>query len=147
MEAQMQDAAAESNEENVQAGRGEATSSVPTLDRDVLANLRGLPDDGGDDILNELIDLFLQDAPSRLLQMGRALLEGNAGTAARVAHSLKGSSANLGARGMACLCNEIEQRCHAGDLEAGRALHEALEEEFRRVFRAFEIERHNARAA
>lgn len=143
----MQDAPAEPDERSAQRPLERGIPPVPTLDREVLANLRGLPDDEDDELLNELINLFLQDAPSRVAQIRAALLEGNATTASQVAHSLKGSSGNLGARAFALLCNQIEQRCQQGDLECAKGLQTALEEEFRRVLDALEAERRKACAA
>ena len=138
----MSDAVAGSSEHNDLRNEGSSVTAV--LDQDILANLRGLPGDGDDDLLAELIDLFLRDTPPRLLQLGRALLDGDAKAASHIAHSLKGSSANLGARGMAQLCNEIELQGRAGELHDTTELHTALEREFARVFRALELERRTA---
>jgi HPt (histidine-containing phosphotransfer) domain-containing protein len=112
-----------------------------SLDQEVLANLRGLPGDADEDLLVELIDLFLQDVPARLVQLHGALVDGQAKLVMQIAHSLKGSSANLGARGMACICGKLEERGRAGSLDGGPGLYGELEHEFARVLRALELER------
>lgn len=78
------------------------------LDTETLAALRSLQEDGEDDLLAELIDLFLEDAPERLASI-RAAVEASdwVGLAER-AHSLKGSCASLGAVSMASLCGRLE---------------------------------------
>ncbi len=111
------------------------------LDEEVIATLRELPGEGEDDLLTELIDLFVQDAPPRLDEMRRALGVGDARTVAFVAHSLKGSSANIGAPHMAGLCAQLERQGRAGSLEGSEALHAQIEKEFHRVCQALELER------
>jgi HPt (histidine-containing phosphotransfer) domain-containing protein len=59
----------------------------------------------------------------------------------QVAHSLKGSSANLGATCMAGLCNELELRGHDANLDGGLQVHDQLVREYRRVQMALELER------
>ena len=43
------------------------------LDQSLLAELRGMPPAGGDNMLNELIDLFLETAPQRIAQINEFL--------------------------------------------------------------------------
>ena len=116
-------------------------AACAVLDQDVLANLRDLPGDGNDTLLGELIDLFAKDAPRRMVQLRLALEQGDARRVMQIAHSLKGSSANLGARDMAGICNQLEQRGHHGDLNGGHQLQDELEREYPRVLVALRAER------
>ena len=103
------------------------------LDESVLADLRELQEEGEPDILEELIELYLEDAPSQIAALGEAVEAGEAHDVERIAHTLKGSSGNMGATRMAAICSEIE------DVGASSALHKTpellkqLEEEFGRV--------------
>lgn len=115
--------------------------TLAVLDRDVLANLRDLPGEGDDDLLGELIDLFGQDAPPRMAQLRVALQLGDAKRVMHVAHSLKGSSANLGASCMAGICDRLEQQGRAANLDGGTQLQRELEREYSRVMLALQVER------
>lgn len=112
------------------------------LDAETLAALRSLQDDGEDDLLAELIDLFLEDAPERLGLIRAALAAGDWVGLAERAHSLKGSCASLGAVQMASLCGRLEamgrdlaQRSDAVDVFG------ELEQEYARVHDALLRER------
>jgi HPt (histidine-containing phosphotransfer) domain-containing protein len=111
------------------------------LDDEIIASLRELPGDGDVDLLTELIDLFVSDAPPRLAEIRRALVMGDSRTVTSLAHSLKGSSANLGAHHMAGLCAELERQGRAGSLERSETLRDQIEREFCRVRQALECKR------
>jgi HPt (histidine-containing phosphotransfer) domain-containing protein len=64
------------------------------------------------EIVQDLIGSFVTDAAERLKSLRRAMLAGDVATLKRLAHSLKGSSAQMGAERMAELCWQIE---HAAD--------------------------------
>jgi two-component system, sensor histidine kinase and response regulator len=106
----------------------------------VLAGLRELQEDGEPNILDELIGLFLADVPPHLGAMREASAAGDARSVQRIAHTLKGSAANMGARGMEALCLELEEMGRAEDAGAALARISRLEEEFGRVRAAFEGE-------
>jgi HPt (histidine-containing phosphotransfer) domain-containing protein len=73
--------------------------------------------------------------------MNAALKQEDVPALQRLAHSLKGSSSNLGARGIASLCVELEEQLEKGTfVESGELLRQ-LEEEFARVVEVFSGER------
>jgi len=80
---------------------------MDVLDMTALEALRGL-DDGEDDLLAELIDLFLEDAPARISSMRTAIAAEDWSALGSWAHSLKGSCGSLGAVHMADLCAKLE---------------------------------------
>jgi HPt (histidine-containing phosphotransfer) domain-containing protein len=117
---------------------GEANGAVD------LAALRGFEEiqaEGEPDLVVELIDLYLEDAPRKLAVMLEAAAGADEEFLRRAAHSLKGSSASLGAFGMASLCAELE-RTDCGD-SSGRAgaLLARLGQELERVREVFAAER------
>lgn len=75
----------------------------------IIADLREL---GGADepgLLAELIDLFLADAPERIREVESALAAGEIKRVERAAHTLKSSSANIGAKQLSSICKQIEE--------------------------------------
>jgi len=123
---------------------GAAAPPVDTtdlLDRSVLEGLRELQEEGEPDILNELIELFLDDVPPQLVVLREAVVGGNADSVERVAHTLKGSCGNMGAIRMAKVCEQLQEVGASEDLMKAPTLLDQLEAEFDRVRTAFEAER------
>ena len=102
------------------------------LDAVVLANLRQLTPPGEPDVLAEILTVFLGDVPQRIDHLKAAWRDGNAADVQRAAHSLKGSSGNIGARALHEVCRQIDERSKAGDLRI-EPLITALDREFARV--------------
>jgi HPt (histidine-containing phosphotransfer) domain-containing protein len=85
------------------------------IDAATLAEL--LETVGGDRaFLAELVETYRSDCPGLLADLRRAVANGDAPTARRAAHTLKSTSASLGALGLAAQCREIEVAAAAGDL-------------------------------
>ncbi|TCS38688.1 HPt (histidine-containing phosphotransfer) domain-containing protein [Paucimonas lemoignei] len=64
-----------------------------------------------------LAELYLADSPKRIAALREAAAGGDAAQAARVAHSLGGSSASIGAPALAAQCLALEQDCRNGALD------------------------------
>jgi two-component system, sensor histidine kinase and response regulator len=109
----------------------------PPLDRDVLETLREL---GGSDLVSDLADTFLRDAPFRLAELRRAVEAGDADLVQRSAHALRGSSGSMGATQMAEYCAGLQDAGARGDLAHSIELLERLEAEFGRVRPALAVE-------
>jgi HPt (histidine-containing phosphotransfer) domain-containing protein len=79
-----------------------------TVDLAVLASFDEAQIEGEPDFVVELIDLYLEQVPL-LLDSIRIALETNNGLAAqRSAHSLRGSSSNLGVLQIAIIADQLE---------------------------------------
>jgi CheY-like chemotaxis protein/HPt (histidine-containing phosphotransfer) domain-containing protein len=100
------------------------------IDPQVIASLRALQGNGDPDILGECLDAFVQDTPVQLAAMRAAIQQRDAAAVRRGAHSLKGSSATLGACRMLALCKQLEATVTAGALAAADASLSQLEAEF-----------------
>jgi PAS domain S-box-containing protein len=123
----------EASSEDVPAQAGSAAPADilgESVDRAVLEGLRDL---GDEEMLRELVEMFLDDGQSSLATLRKALEEGDAQSVERVAHTLKGSSGSMGAVRMATLCAELEDVGAFGDLSRAPELLEHLEAEFERV--------------
>ncbi len=119
----------------------EKKEAETSVDQAVLDQLRELNEDGEPDILTELIDLFLRDTPPRLVALKDAIKEGDAQAISQTAHTLKGSSASLGATRLAALNAELEKKAAHGSLEEASGVLAQLDNEFERVRHVLESKR------
>ncbi|MBI4396379.1 MAG: response regulator [Elusimicrobia bacterium] len=103
------------------------------IDPSRLENLREAAGDESVRLVGEVIDRFLEDTPGRLENIRKAVQENNSKNLEMAAHSLKGSSANLGAKGLWTLCERIEDLARRGKPAEADRFQEELREEFARV--------------
>ena len=128
------------------ADEGSASTEDPEedpldpLDRSVLATLRQLQEEGEPDILDELIERFLTDVPPQLVALKEAVEAGDAHSVERIAHTLRGSTANMGAVRMEAICAELEEMGRSEDLGAALRQIPRLEEEIGHVRTVLEQE-------
>jgi len=94
----------------------------PVLDLEVVESLRALDEEGGPSLFLELIDLFVEDAAAQLRTMQGALESGDVKALERAAHTLKSSSANIGACRMSEICFELEKLGRSGTLQGAETL-------------------------
>jgi CheY-like chemotaxis protein/HPt (histidine-containing phosphotransfer) domain-containing protein len=126
--------------EGADSGAGVPDDGGESIDQTVLAGLRGLQQPGAPDLLSQLIELFLGDAAPRLAGLAQAVAQGDAHALERQAHTLKGSSANIGARRLARLCEDLELLGRSGELGRAPGVLTELEAEFDRVRAALRAE-------
>ena len=81
----------------------------PTVDLSVLTNFDEAQLDGEPDLIVELIDLYLEEASKLLAVMREAVAKKDELPIKQAAHSLRGSSGNLGILQMTLMCREVEQ--------------------------------------
>ena len=122
------------------AGAGD-DAPLSAVDLGVLAGFEEMQAEGEPNLIVELIDLYLEEVPRRLASMLEAEACADSRALGGAAHSLKGSSASLGAFGVAALCEELE-RADCGD-PSGRvgALLARMGQELERARRVFADER------
>jgi PAS domain S-box-containing protein len=84
----------------------------------------------------ELLDLFRKDGAFRVQQMLTAAAEKNTKQWLAAAHSLKGSSSNLGARSLSALCADAEKTARAENSISLTDLSRKIKGEFERVIEA-----------
>jgi HPt (histidine-containing phosphotransfer) domain-containing protein len=94
---------------------------------------------GGDqEFLAELIDTYVADAPVQVGSLRLALAAGDIEALVRPAHTLKSSSASLGALGLADQCRQLELAAKAGSLDGAGDSIEEIAGELERVLGALE---------
>lgn len=96
------------------------------LDPKVLNDLRLLDRDGDGSFLREVVAAYVEDTERRLAELRTGVAAADRPAVARNAHTLKGSSRNIGAERMAKLCEALE----AETADASPAILSRMEEEF-----------------
>jgi HPt (histidine-containing phosphotransfer) domain-containing protein len=92
------------------------TDQPEILDRAVVAELRESV--GGDDaFVRELVDAYLAESPGYLDAMAQAEATGDAAAVVRPAHTLKSSSAAVGAMRLSEICKQVEYAGREGRLD------------------------------
>jgi HPt (histidine-containing phosphotransfer) domain-containing protein len=81
-----------------------------------LATYHQLKDLMGADFLVELVDTYNIDTEALIEQLGQALVSGEAASFERFAHSIKSSSASLGALAFSQQARELEMMGKVNDL-------------------------------
>jgi HPt (histidine-containing phosphotransfer) domain-containing protein len=108
------------------------TFELPATDPDALTRLERF---GGIKLLDEMIALFLLNARERLTVAATGLGAGDAAAIENAMHSLKSSSAQLGAARLSRLCEQGETIARDGRLAGLDALLEECGDELSRVER------------
>lgn len=108
---------------------GPLGDAVPVSDPEALSRLREW---GGDKLVGEMVRLFLSQAPDSIAAARTGLETGTPAEVERAAHSLRSSSAQLGASRVHALCAEIESRAAGGHLAGVAELLASLERELGR---------------
>ena len=80
------------------------------IDPEAIENLRALTPDDPDTFLRDIIGIFLDDTPARIAELRASFAAGDQSQFTRAAHSIKGSSSNLGATQLRAIAGELEQR-------------------------------------
>jgi len=75
------------------------------IDEEILQGLRDIMEDG----FTELLEVFLRESSTQHLQLQKMWLVGEHQSIGRLAHSLKGSCANIGASTCAGIAAEVER--------------------------------------
>lgn len=91
-----------------------SSPQATVLDDSVIAMLRELGGDDEPDLLEELVEVFLADAPGRIRDMRAAIDRGDLELLERAAHTLKSSAANLGALVLSEHARQLETAVRAG---------------------------------
>jgi PAS domain S-box-containing protein len=86
--------------------------ALPAFNREAL--MRRLMDD--EDLANAVVSCFLDDVPRQIEKLKASIAAGDVAEAERLAHSIKGASANIAADAMCEAASEMEKAGRIGDL-------------------------------
>lgn len=106
------------------------TDSTAILDQAILAELRELGRELGQDVLGEVVAAYAKLAPELLDELEAAAGAGARDRLVRAAHTLKGSSAQIGASAVRDAARALEVEVGAGRLERAGALVQACRTAF-----------------
>ncbi|MCU0587956.1 MAG: Hpt domain-containing protein [Syntrophobacteraceae bacterium] len=103
------------------------------LDQDKLQGIRALDPDGKAGLLRRVIQAFIDKTPGLLQQISSALEAGDVEGVFRGAHSLKSSSAMVGAMRLSETCRQLEAVGRRGSLDGAVELFASIQADFHRV--------------
>jgi len=127
---------------NAESLRGEKSNWEPMpTDPTIIdqAALERLEEWGGQKLSREIVHLFLENGPSRLDQIRKAVEGEDLDAPERGAHSLKSSAANVGAQHVQRLAGEVELAASGSDLQGVRDLIPNLEQAYDAAARELEV--------
>ncbi len=104
----------------------DAAATRPVLDSRVLRELKEIMED---DYVN-LLRTYLRNAPQLVADARQAVANGDVESMVRPVHSLKSSSANVGAMHLSELAREAERHARAGDFGAAQRAFDAVHDAF-----------------
>ena len=90
-----------------------------------LANM-----EGDVELLQEIVEVFLEVAPEQLDELTAGIEAGEVGSVGTLAHGMKGGAANIGADAFVAAAHELEQLARDGSLSGAQELLENLRDEF-----------------
>jgi HPt (histidine-containing phosphotransfer) domain-containing protein len=106
---------------------------IPTIDLEAISNLRELnPGDNGE-FLREIVSIYIEDTPKRIADLKSCLASGDVTTFTRAAHTIKGSSANVGAQVLKAIAERLEAISRKDGLGGVSGLIAECDAEFERV--------------
>jgi CheY-like chemotaxis protein/HPt (histidine-containing phosphotransfer) domain-containing protein len=104
------------------APAAQPVSNLPVLDMEGLEEFMSLVLGETPENASEFITLYIEDATRLIANMHQALEQGRIEDFTRASHSLKSSSAQIGAMQLSSLCRELEIRSRMHELEQSREL-------------------------
>jgi HPt (histidine-containing phosphotransfer) domain-containing protein len=88
-------------------------ASDPILDSSTIDELRCL----GQDVIGEVISVFLDEGPRRLAEIEKAAASGDGEALWKSAHELRSVASNLGAMRVAAVCDLLQDQGGMGALD------------------------------
>ncbi|MCP4995010.1 MAG: response regulator, partial [Gammaproteobacteria bacterium] len=112
---------------------GKYNTELSQINEKALDALRALQRPGRPDILQKVVGLYLDNSPTLLQNLQNAISENIAAEVQIAAHSLKSSSANLGATELAALCKTLESMGRNHSLEGAAEKLAEIQERYEQV--------------
>ncbi|MDD4093820.1 MAG: Hpt domain-containing protein [Methanothrix sp.] len=106
------------------------------LDQSVLASLRELQEAGDPDIVAEVGGLFIKHSPEKVDAIMQSVEKDDAKGLQLAAHSMKSSSAYIGAMRLSTLAKELEMMGRSNSMNGAKEKAKMLKEEFSLVMEA-----------
>jgi len=120
-------------ETEMEVSESPGPDAQPALALEILEEFRRAMGDKGSQMVTELVQVFLEDAPQLLETLRSALATGDLEEAQRTAHTLKGTSATLGATRLSELSAKLEVSIRTDQFENLQTMLSRVEAEYERV--------------
>lgn len=116
-------------EEGGQGGYAQASVAEgdPLIDMSFLNNIKSMQRPGRPNLVNKVIEEYVSSSLRLIDDIRRGIAKGDATALRNAAHSLKSSSANVGASSLAAVCRQIETIGLAGAVEGAETLFNQIE--------------------
>lgn len=105
---------------------------MASLDMQLISDLKELMEDE----FPSLVEIYLHDSVDRMQQIEAAVTAADGDKVRHAAHSLKGSSSNIGAVELVTLCQKLEEMGKANQLDAATAQVTLIQSELAHVHQA-----------
>ena len=92
-------------------------------------------------LADRILARFLETTPQQIESLKRSLDSGDAPTAKRIAHAIKGAASNVGAERLRWAAFELERAAQAGDLNAAASRLAELQSQFARLKEAIQAKK------
>jgi PAS domain S-box-containing protein len=106
------------------------------IDQNALENLIAMVGEGNQALFTDLVETLAQEAAHLIPELTGAISAGDAVQVRHAAHTLKGSSASMGAATLAHLCFEMEMIGKSGDLTGASELAAQIEATYEKAIEA-----------
>ncbi len=108
-------------------------NDAPVLNPVLLDQIRSLDESGGDELINKIMCAYLESADNYIHKLEDAMMNEDTDSISRLAHTLKSSSANIGAEKLSEIFKQIEVYGRAGELANVKALQKNLLQHYQQV--------------
>lgn len=113
-------------------------SEIATFDSTMFNSLSDFSADDADELISELITIFLDDAPIDFENLQKAVREKNLKASESFAHTLKGSCSAIGVARTAAFCAELEKSLYSGQFQGAEMLLNEIDSELKCAFEILE---------
>jgi two-component system sensor histidine kinase/response regulator len=110
------------------------------LDQAALDQVRALQRKGSPDFLTKIISVYLENSPLLVAELRAAVMASDDERLRQAAHTLKSSSASIGASGFSAMCKELEALARDGRAKDAVSSLDVVEFEFEAVCAALSAE-------
>lgn len=111
----------------------------PAIDQEALRALASLQPQGAKALLTKLISVYLDSSAKQMKSILDAIRADDIASLLTAAHTLKSSSASLGAKNFAEQCKGLEMMARSGEIGGAKACAAPLEREYERVKEALHL--------
>ena len=108
-------------------------NNASVLNQVLLDQIRSLDPLGGDEIIRKIMRAFLDSSEGYMQGIKDAIASEDAESIRRLAHTLKSSTANIGAEKASALFKQLEIYGRAGEITQAKALHQDILQHYQQV--------------